>query len=81
VTNHPGWLSHESLPVVNRNGHFQGVLEHSRVMEEGNRLPVEVAEVSELTATRSALADIFWMGVGAFLAADTRTAGRNKADD
>jgi len=81
VTNDPAWLTHESLPVVNRDGVFQGVLERSRVTEEEKRLPVEVAEVSELTATRAALADIFWMAVGAFLAADRGPDARNKADD
>jgi magnesium transporter len=81
VTNHPAWLTHESLPVINRDGVFQGVLERSKVTEEENRLPGEVAEVDELSTTRAALANIFWMGVGAFLAAETGSAGHNRADD
>jgi len=81
VSNHPAWLTHESLPVINRAGVFQGVLERSRVTEEETQLPAEVAEVNELKATRAALADIFWMGVGAFLAGDTGRAGHNKADE
>lgn len=81
VTNHPAWLTHESLPVINRDGVFQGVLERSRVTEEEAQLPVEVAEVSDLKTTRAALADIFWLGVGAFLAGDADLAVRNKSDN
>jgi magnesium transporter len=80
VTNHPAWLTHESLPVINRDGVFQGVLERSRVTKEETQLPAEIAEVNELKATRTALADIFWMGVGAFLAGDKGPVERNKKD-
>jgi magnesium transporter len=80
VSSHFAWLTHESLPVINRDGVFQGVLERSQVTEEETQLPVEVAEVSELQTTRGALADIFWMGVGAFLATDTDRSVPNKSD-
>jgi Mg/Co/Ni transporter MgtE len=65
VSNHPSWLHHDSLPVVNRSGVFQGVLRRSRVMQEGPRLISDVAEHNELITTRAALADIFWIAVGA----------------
>jgi magnesium transporter len=81
ATNHPAWLMHDSLPVVNRNGVFQGVLERSKVTEEKQQLVTEVAEGNELATTRAALADIFWMGVGAFIVGDTGPTGRNKAED
>ncbi|MCB1801265.1 MAG: CBS domain-containing protein [Gammaproteobacteria bacterium] len=67
VNNHPAWLSHDSLPVVNRYGIFQGVLRRARVMEEEQHLLSEVAERNERLTTRMALADIFWLGVGALL--------------
>jgi magnesium transporter len=81
VANHPAWLTCESLPVINREGVFQGVLERSKVLEEEQQLLTEVAQVSELTATRSALADIFWMGVGAFFATGGDSAGQIKVED
>lgn len=65
VAAHPAWLTHDSLPVINRNGVFQGVLRRSRVMEEGPTLGGEVAALHELASTRAALADIFWVAVGA----------------
>ena len=77
VTNHPAWLNHDSLPVVNRNGIFQGVLRRSRVTEEGPQLLSEVAERNDLTTTRAALADIFWLAVGALFATDASRADRS----
>lgn len=44
ATNHPAWLTHDSLPVTNRDGVFQGVLERSRVMEEEQQLVAEVTD-------------------------------------
>lgn len=81
ATNHPAWLMHDNLPVVNRNGVFQGVLERSKVTEEQQQLVTEVADGNELAKTRAALADIFWMGVGAFIVGDTGPTGRDKAED
>lgn len=68
VNKHPAWLSHDSLPVVNRNNVFQGVLRRSRVMEEEQGLLNEVADRNELMTTRAALADILWLAVGALFA-------------
>jgi len=80
VTNHPAWLSHDSLPVVNRNGIFQGVLRRSRVTEEGPQLLSEVAERNDLISTRAALADIFWLAVGALFVTDANHADRSQRE-
>jgi Mg/Co/Ni transporter MgtE len=75
VTDHPAWLTHDSLPVVNRRGVFQGVLRRSKVMAEEQQLLTEVADYTETARTRAALADIFWMGVGAFFTSNNEPAG------
>jgi magnesium transporter len=71
VSNHPAWLTHDSLPVVNREGVFQGVLARAKVMTEEPQLLREVADRNELTATRAALADIFWLGAAALFTANS----------
>lgn len=81
VTNHSAWLTHESLPVINRDGVFQGMLERSKVTEEKQQLVTEVAEGNELATTRAALADIFWMGIGAFIVGGTDPSGRDKVEN
>jgi len=81
VVNHPAWVTHDSLPVTNRNGIFQGVLRRSRVMEEEEQLLTEVSDHNELITTRAALADIFWIGVGALFVSKPDTAVRNKTGD
>jgi len=80
VTNHPAWLRQDSLPVVNRNGIFQGVLRRSRVTEEGPQLLSEVAEHNDLISTRAALADIFWLAVGALFAGNSGRADRSQRE-
>lgn len=81
VSNHPAWLSHDSLPVINRNGVFQGVLRRSKVMEEERQLLNTVAEQNELATTRDALADIFWIAVGALFVGNTHSVNNNKVED
>ena len=81
VTDHPSWLTHDSLPVINRSGVFQGVLRRSKVMEEERQLLTEVAVHTELARTRAALADIFWMGVGALFVSDDGQAARKHLED
>jgi Mg/Co/Ni transporter MgtE len=81
VTNNPAWLTHDSLPVVNREGIFQGVLRRSRVMHGEQALLTEVAEHNELDRTRRALADIFWIGVSALFVGNTGRVARDKAED
>lgn len=80
VADHPAWLTHDSLPVVRRDGVFQGVLWRAHVMQEEQQLLTEVADRNESAATRSALADIFWIGVGAIFSGNTLTAERSKTD-
>lgn len=80
VTNHPAWLTHDNLPVINRFGIFQGVLRRARVMDEGETLLAEVNERHELTTTRAALADIFWMAVGALFVGNPNRGGRNTGE-
>jgi magnesium transporter len=81
LSNHPAWLTHDNLPVVDRNGVFQGVLWRSKVMEEERELLSEVAERNELATTRSALADIFWMGVGALLIGNSDPVSHDKGNE
>ena len=80
VTAHPAWLTHDSLPVINRNGVFQGVLRRSRVMEEGQDLLTEVTDRNELITTRAALADIFWVAVGALFVGGSVATEREPRD-
>jgi magnesium transporter len=81
VTNHPAWLTHDSLPVVNREGLFQGVLARSKVVTEEQQLLSEVAERNELAATRAALADIFWIGAAALFTANGDPARHRETED
>ncbi|WP_164513483.1 magnesium transporter MgtE N-terminal domain-containing protein [Thiosocius teredinicola] len=80
VANHPAWMENDSLPVVNRNGIFQGVLRRSRVRQEETQLLNEIVERNELMTTRSALADIFWLAVGALFIGPGRSEERNAQD-
>jgi magnesium transporter len=81
VTNHPAWLTHDSLPVVNREGLFQGVLARAKVVTESQQLLSEVAERNELTVTRAALADIFWLGAAALFTSNSDAATRGDTKD
>ena len=65
---HPAWLTYDNLPVTNRDGIFQGVLWRSSISEKETKLINEVSDYNETATTRSALADIFWLSVGALLA-------------
>lgn len=75
VASHPAWMTHDSLPVINRNGVFQGVLRRSRVIQEKESLIGEIVERNEQIITRAALADIFWLAIGALIT------GTRRADD
>jgi Mg/Co/Ni transporter MgtE len=80
VTNHPAWQINDSLPVINRNGVFQGVLRRSRVIKEETRLLNHVADHGQMTSTRAALADIFWLAVSALFVGAGNRSGRERAD-
>jgi magnesium transporter len=81
AANHPGWLTHDNLPVINREGGFQGVLQRSTVMEEESELINRVDDHKELAITRDALADILWLGVSAIFSGSIGRATGGKADD
>lgn len=81
ATNHPGWLTHDNLPVINREGIFQGVLQRSKVMEGESELITRVDDYKELAVTRDALADIFWLGVSAIFSGSIGRAAGGKGDD
>jgi Mg/Co/Ni transporter MgtE len=63
VDDHPAWITHDALPAVNRAGVFLGVLHRSAVMREEQSLLSDVAEQRELSTTRLALADLFWLAL------------------
>jgi magnesium transporter len=81
VADHPAWLTHDSLPVVNRDYVFQGVLRRSKVTQGEEELLSGVADRNELATTRSALADVFWMGVGALFVEGADATARTKAKE
>jgi len=80
VSNHTAWLTHDSLPVINRNNVYQGVLRRDKVIEKHEQLINRVTEHNELLTTRAALADIFWMAAGALLAAGGATRRSSEGD-
>jgi magnesium transporter len=81
AASHPGWLTHDNLPVINREGVFQGVLQRSTVMEEESELISRVDDHKELAMTRDALADILWLGVSAIFSGSIGRATGGKVDD
>jgi Mg/Co/Ni transporter MgtE len=78
VARHPAWLTNDYLPVTNRNNIYQGVLARDKVMAKHEELINKVTDETELASTRAALADIFWMAVGALFV--TRTDGNEHQD-
>ncbi len=82
VVDHPAWTIHSSLPVINRNGIFQGMLHRSRVLreEEAHRMS-EIVERNEWLTTRTALADIFWLAVGALFSGPPKTDERDAREN
>lgn len=80
IDDHPAWLNHDALPVVNRSGTFQGVLQRAAVMREEQSLLTEVAEQRELATTRLALADLLWLTF-ASLFAGSRGSSPHKAPE
>ena len=73
-------MTHDSLPVINRNGVFLGVLRRARVMQEKAPLLAEAVERNEQVATRAALADIFWLAIGALFIGSGRTDDQSTRD-
>jgi len=81
VARHPAWLTNDSLPVINRNNIYQGVLRRDQVMKKDNQLISNVTEHNELASTRAALADIFWMAVGALVVGGSAPLEHNEEED
>jgi len=81
VANDVAWLSNDSLPVVNRNNVFQGVLWRDRVIDREQQLFNNVSQHSELASTRAALADILWMVVGSLFMGSKHAADSSKVED
>jgi Mg/Co/Ni transporter MgtE len=68
VNSYQAWLVYDSLPVINRNGVFQGVLRRDNVIGETDYPANEVDFRDNADATRVALSDIFWIAIGALFA-------------
>jgi magnesium transporter len=80
VNRHPAWLTYDNLPVTNRNGVFQGVLWRSSISQQDQHIINEVADYGETATTYSALADIFWLSVGALLTRKPDLSSRDRED-
>ena len=80
ITHHPAWLTHDSLPVVNRDDVYQGVLRRERLAPKQQELINTVSDNTEIASTRAALADILWMAVGAMLIGGAGEKSRNEED-
>jgi len=79
ATSHPAWLTHDNLPVINRDGVFQGVLWRSSVSEQDQQIINSVVDHNETATTLTALADIFWIAVGAIFSS-TATSAQDKSE-
>jgi magnesium transporter len=78
VEAHEAWVRHETLPVVNRQNVFQGVLPRAAVLRDDAGLLAEVSDYRDLATTQWALADVFWLAVTGLFAggADRRPQDR-----
>ena len=81
VRTSPAWLSHDNLPVVNRVGVFQGVLRRDKIMVKEQQISHDVNDQLDTTATRTALADIFWMVTGSIFVGNATNTSQNQTDD
>lgn len=78
VQDHGAWVHQDSLPVVNRQRVFQGVLRRTSVLGQDGGMLAEMSDHRELTTTQWALADVFWLAVtGLFAGA---AAGRRERE-
>ncbi|UCH54134.1 MAG: magnesium transporter, partial [Pseudomonadota bacterium] len=67
VSDHPGWNSHSTLPVVDRDGRLIGALRQSVLMQSLSH-PVAKSETNQPSAL-AALADTGWTAVAGLLQA------------
>lgn len=75
------WLHFDSLPVVDRRGRFQGVLRREAVGRRHHALMTGLSRKRELDRTRGALADVFWLGLGALFAPRDNSTAPHPEDD
>jgi Mg/Co/Ni transporter MgtE len=80
VRDHPAWRDYDSLPVVNRNDVFQGVLRRAKVMVNELQESIDVKEQNDIASTSSALADIFWTVLGSIFVMGPPTSGKRTDD-
>ena len=80
VVDHPAWATHDNLPVISRQGLFQGVLRRSKVLEQETHAIKDTIERNEMVATRAALADIFWLAIGALFVSAGRPDDQDAGD-
>jgi Mg/Co/Ni transporter MgtE len=78
VEAHEAWVRHETLPVVNRQNVFQGVLRRTSVLRDDAALLPELADHRELATTQRALADVFWLAVTGLFAGGARSARQRR---
>jgi Mg/Co/Ni transporter MgtE len=80
MVNHPVWLTHDNLPVTDRNGQFQGVLRRTNVIGEPKQVLNDIDSHNIADTTRTALSDIFWIAIGALFAGSSDS-GRNRGEN
>ncbi|MGD8956794.1 MAG: hypothetical protein PVJ03_05620 [Chromatiaceae bacterium] len=80
VVDHPAWATHDNLPVISRQGLFQGVLRRSKVLEQETHAIKDTIERNETVTTRAALADIFWLAIGALFVSPGRPDDQDAGD-
>jgi Mg/Co/Ni transporter MgtE len=62
VTDHPGWLNHRLLPVVDRNGVYMGELDYETVRKYGQDV-LHPEHNREAFSSLLSLAGVYWLSV------------------
>jgi len=71
VEGHPGWEALDHLPVIDREGVFQGILERTQLRDEEHGPHSDLADRRDLAITQGALADVFWLAMAPLFGGDT----------
>jgi magnesium transporter len=76
---HPAWSTREHLPVVDREGVFQGVLARTLLHDEERGVHPEQTDAEDLAITQRALADVLWLALSPLFGSPSehRTRKRN----
>jgi magnesium transporter len=80
VREHPAWLDHDNLPVINRAGSFEGVLRRAKVKVIDQQVADDETDTLQSATTRNALAEIFWIAMGSLFAGGT-AASTHRTDE